>query len=350
MKMRLCISILFGLLALIFQGTFAGVRHLTDMTGRKVSVPDKIEKVYTDRFASLIVFALDPDLLCNYTFRVREGAKKYISPAYNQGKVFSEGQDEEILGMKPDVIILGNMPGANKKEEADEMQARLEIPVLVIGFSLPEYKEMYRFLGDVLAREESARKLIAYLKRYIDPLGTKTAAIAVGKRPRIYYAEGMKGENTEPSGSFHSQVPDFVHARNVAETGAAGVHGMARVSMEQVLTWNPEVILVWTGMPSGMGLGHAGTSQDTFIHIMKDPVWAKIKAVKDKKVYRIPALPFGWFDRPPASNVVPGVLWTAWKLYPGLLTQKEMLRAVREYFVLFYHVDVTDGDILNIME
>jgi iron complex transport system substrate-binding protein len=322
-------------------------RMITDMAGRKVAVPAIVRKVYTDRFASLPVFALSPKLLCNSTFEIKKAGQKYISPEY-ENKPMSEDNDEEILKMKPDVIICSNMTGSNATEEAATMQKRLKIPVLVINFSLPEYGSMFSFLGKALGCNQQAANLIKYLNTYIYPIGQKLKTLPESKRPQVYYAEGMTGENTEPSGSFHSQVIDFVKARNVARTSIGGMHGMSAVSMEQILKWNPEVILVWSGMPAGMGLGNAGTSKNTYDHILTDPVWSKVKAVSHKRVYQIPYLPFGWFDRPPTTNIIPGVLWAAKTLYPGQFSFN-MNQAIEEYFSLFYHVKIDDNDVIRLL-
>jgi len=41
-----------------------------------------------------------------------------------------------------------------------------------------------------------------------------------------------------------------------------------------------------------------------------------LSAVKDHRVYRIPSVPWDWFDRPPSVNRLIGVRWLAQVLYP----------------------------------
>lgn len=344
MNIKKTTNILFLFCLTIVQLQAQPKRTITDMAGRKVTIPARINKVYTDRFASLIVFAIDSKLACNYTFKVTDEAKKYISANYYTGKIFSEDQDEEILKQKPDLIILSNMTGADAAEEANITQKKLNIPVIVINFAISDYKSMFAFLGNALGRTTQTNALVAYLNKYIDPINAKTKTLPASKRPAIYYAEGSKGLNTEPSGSFHSQVIDFVSARNVAQTSTGGMHGMSAVSMEQVLMWNPDIILVWTGMPARAGVNGAGNSQSTYHQITNDAAWAKIKAVKNKKVYQIPDLPFGWFDRPPTINIIPGVLWAAQTIYPGMFSF-DIKTALKEYFSLFYHVELSNKDV-----
>jgi iron complex transport system substrate-binding protein len=338
------ISKYFLLCSLVLSSNVFG-RTITDMAGRKVVLPESIESVYSDRFVSLIVFALDQHILCNRTFQLTDEAKKFISADYWQNKPFTKDADEELLKLHPDVLIYARMGGRQAIDEADRTQKRLHIPVLLIDFQVQDYPAVFSFLGQALGREAKAKPIEAFLNKYVQPIRQKASTIPAGKRPRVYYAEGVEGLNTEPAGSFHSQVLDFLSVRNVAKVSIAGVHGMSPVSMEQVLVWNPDVVLVWTGYPGGMTTGiQGGSSKGTYSHIKTDPTWSKIQAVIGQKVYQIPSLPFGWFDRPPSSNCLPGVFWTAKMLYPGVF-DFDLSEVLKDYYRLFYHVILTDDHV-----
>jgi iron complex transport system substrate-binding protein len=317
-------------------------RTVTDMAGRRVEIPDVINKVFTDRFTSLIVFALDENILCNATFRVGEEGKKFISKEYYTGKPLVETETEEILKLRPDVILMAHFGDATKAD-ADAMQKKLNIPVLVIEFGIAYSRSIYVFLGDALNRVATANRIVAWIDACLTPLAVRLAAIPESQRPAAYYAEGPLGLNTEPAASIHSQVMEYLHIRNVAQAKTGGMHGMSEVSMEQLLEWNPEVVLVWTGFPAGMGLPGGEGRKSTREHITTNLAWAKVKAVKTGRVYQIPSLPFGWFDRPPSSNCIAGALWLAKTLYPAL--DFDLRAALKDYFRLFYHVAVTDEDV-----
>lgn len=68
-------------------------RTITDMAGRSVNIPEKVNRVFTDRFLSLMTFALDSSLNCNATFRVPEAGKKYISETYYKNKPLTENNE-----------------------------------------------------------------------------------------------------------------------------------------------------------------------------------------------------------------------------------------------------------------
>ncbi len=85
----------------------------------------------------------------------------------------------------------------------------------------------------------------------------------------IYYAEGPSGLETEPAGSWHAQVIDMVGGNNVAKVEIKEGKGKSEVSIEQLLLWDPEIIISWDDERGGYYSG-----------ILKDPAWKDITAVK----------------------------------------------------------------------
>lgn len=338
------------ILITLMSGNIHGAnRTIVDMSGRKVQIPSQIKRVFTDRFTSLLTFSIAPEMLVNATFSVNSEAKKYISPLYYTNKPLTDDENEEILKLKPDIIILGNLNGQGIKDEANRLQAQVKIPVVIVDFTLQDYLRSYPFLGDILNKKEEAKQFTGFINKYLTSIHKIAKTISASSKPKLYYAEGIDGLNTEPTGSIHSQVIDFLYGKNVAKTSLGNIHGMSKVSMEQVMTWNPDLILVWTGYPSGMGLpGNAAENKSTMKYILSNPIWKRIAAVKKGAVYQIPSLPFGWFDRPPSSNALLGVLWLAPKLYPNLI-KYDQKNAIKEYFKLFYHKNLSVFEINELL-
>jgi iron complex transport system substrate-binding protein len=107
--------------------------------------------------------------------------------------------------------------------------------------------------------------------------------------------------------------------------------GLSRVSLEQVLQWNPEVII----------------AEHKSIHdaIIKSPLWAGIEAVRRNRVYLTPRGPFCWFDRPAGASTIPGILWTAMKLYPQRFQDIDLYDLTRRFYTDFYHYQMTDAEL-----
>jgi iron complex transport system substrate-binding protein len=84
-------------------------------------------------------------------------------------------------------------------------------------------------------------------------------------------------------------------------------------------------------------------------NISRDAYWQGVDAVRAGRVYLSPMAPFGWIDRPPSLNRIIGLRWLAGLFYPDRFRQD--LRALaREFYSLFYHVDLTEADLDRLLE
>jgi len=110
---------------------------------------------------------------------------------------------------------------------------------------------------------------------------------------------------------------------------------MSEVNMEQILMWNPSIII---------------TNDDEFFRMVySNSSWQYIDAVKNHKVYMTPTDPVGWFDRPPGINTIIGIPWTAKVLYPDKFNALNMTSLTKEFYLNCYHTNLTDNDVKNIM-
>lgn len=325
----------------------AAERTITDHAGRTVKIPSKIDKVYfTSILGQIMVYTLAPEKMAGWTVQLSDKMKKYI-PAQYQRLPYLGGQQmnaklniEEIIKAKPDVIFsIGPDPISDAtRSEADKLQQQLNIPVVVVDGDLRNTAKAYALLGQILGVEERAKMLADYCSKTLKEVAEKTKAIPDEKRVRVYYAEGPEGLATEPKGSSHALLLDLVNAVNVAEVPHKGAAGMSSVSLEQVLKWDPDVILAW-------GADRGGAYEK----ILTSPDWKNIKAVKNRRVYEIPAYPFNWFDRPPSVNRILGLKWLAALLYPDVY-RIDMVKETKEFYKLFYHVDLTDSDVKELLK
>ena len=116
-------------------------------------------------------------------------------------------------------------------------------------------------------------------------------------------------------------------AKNVAGERRGG---LATVSIEQVLLWDPEVIVT--------------IDRDFVASVLTDPAWGPIAAVRNKRVFLSPTLPFGWVDFPPSVNRLIGLWWLAKILYPERFPDN-LHALTRDFYRQFYHVAVNDAQI-----
>ncbi len=312
--------------------------EVTDMAGRKMLVPDTIRRLYVNKPGSILMYAIAPDMLVSRSLWMNETTKRFLTASYLQ-LPFMDGSAEEIVKLKPDIIISSFNINPKTRDEADKLSKKTGIPVFMVEMDMTKYDPTFKILGKLLNRQPQTDRMIGFLHTYIDSIAVKAKSIPEKQKIHVYYAEGGRGLNTDPSGSFHSQILDVVGAVNAAQTGVVAGQGMSAVSMEQILLWNPDIILVWTGM---------NTSLTTLQYIKSDKLWATSRAVKNNKVYQIPFQPFGWFDRPPGTNRIMGAIWTAELLYPDVY-HFDLNKITREYFDIFYHHSLTDNELAEVL-
>src|SRR5262249_3256448 len=143
---------------------------------------------------------------------------------------------------------------------------------------------------------------------------------------------GPDGLETAGAGSINLEFLSAIRAINVADAAGKG-SGLVKVTPEQIASWNPDVILTLDAKFEKS--------------VLTDPSWSGISAVRDKRVYRAPALPFGWIDAPPGINRLIGIDWLISILYPARSTV-DLGKATREFYSLFYHIDLTDEQLASL--
>ncbi len=316
-------------------------KTITDQAGRQVTIPATIDKVYfTSPIGQIMVYVLAPEKMAGWTMQLSDKDKKYIPPQYRDLPYLGGMQmnakinTEELVKAGPDIILnVGSEPAtADTITTSDKLQQQVNIPVIFVNGSLETTEQALTFIGELLGAQDRAKEIIAYCNETLDETTKATKAVPADKKVRVYYAEGPKGLSTEPSGSAHAKLLDVLNITNVAQVEKAGQSGMSAVSLEQVLAWNPDVILSW-------GADRGGA----YDLILSSPDWKNINAVKNKKVYEVPNSPFNWFDRPPSISRFLGLKWVASTIYPDYY-RVDMVKETKDFYKLFYHADITDDD------
>ncbi|MDD4588283.1 MAG: ABC transporter substrate-binding protein [Heliobacteriaceae bacterium] len=324
-------------------------RTVVDHAGRTVTVPAEINKVFsTSPVGMILMYTLAPEKLVAWNFEIAPENKKFILPQYHNlpdlGGWYANKScnTEELLKINPDVIISIGVLNESSVSQADQIQQQVGLPVVVVNGELAKMDQAYVLMGDLVGAKERAGELAAYCRKTVDAVAEKAKQIPENKRVRVYYAEGVQGLDTDPKGSQHTEVLDLVGGINIADVPMKGGMGMAAVSLEQVLSWDPDVII--TATMGGLG-GKEGMIYKT---VTTDPKWSTLQAVKNDRVYDIPDKPFNWFDRPPSVNRIIGVKWLANVLYPDVFPC-DIKAEMKDFFTKFYHHNLSDQEIEELL-
>jgi iron complex transport system substrate-binding protein len=309
-----------------------------DAAGRAVPIPAKVSRVFpAGPPAAILLYTLAPELLIGWPRANRPEECAYMLPEVctrpEVGRITGRGNTanlETVLALKPDLILDVGSTSATFVSLADRVQEQTGIPYALLDGRFAGIAGTYRTLGALIGRPEEAEKLARYTEDTLKTITGRVEPIATSERPKVYYARGPRGLATGLGGSINVETIELI-SRNVAgETQG----GLANVSIEQILVWNPDVIVT--------------IDQEFAATVRSDPSWASVKAVRDNRVHLSPKMPFGWVDFPPSVNRLIGLWWLAKILYPARFP--EDLRALTlDFYSRFYHVAPSSDQIDHVL-
>jgi len=315
------------------------MRQITDAAGRIVSLPATVNRVADPWHANnaMVLMLGGADKLVATTNQARDQPWlrrlypriEQVPAAFNAA---GEVNLETLVGVHPDVILMAY--GGTLPHWMDAVE-RYHIPVVMLpNESLEGLKTTVRMTGIVLGERESrvAAEYIRYLDENIQKVTQITSKLAQSERPKVLH--------TATSGILtidgrRSVIDDWI---NVAGgVNAADVVGVGRpVTMEQVVVWNPDVIIVGTA-----------PNQQNRQAILDDPRWREIKAVRDGKVFANPSGAYLW-DRHSAEAALQ-VLWAAKLLHPARFADLDVNAETKRFYARFFHHVLTDAELASIM-
>ncbi len=316
----------------------ARAASVTDGAGRAVPVPARVERIFpAGPPAAIMVYTLAPELLLGWPRANRPEEREFLLPDVGArpevGRITGRGNTanlEVVLALKPDLILDIGSVNATYISLADRVQEQTGIPYALLDGRFDGTPNAYRILGQLIARPDDGAAMATYAEDAVKTITGRIAAIPREQRPRVYYARGPRGLETGLGGSINVETIELL-AQNVAG-GTRG--GLSNVSIEQVLLWNPDVIIT--------------IDRDFAANVYGDPAWSPVAAVRAKRVHLSPKLPFGWVDFPPSVNRLIGLWWLAKILYPDRFP--EDLRALtRDFYQRFYHVPLSDAQIDRVL-
>jgi len=307
---------------------------VVDSSGREIRPPAKVERVYAaGPPASLLVFAIAPHKLAGWTRALRPNEAPFFPERYAQlpelGRLTGRGNTanvEVVLQARTDLIVDVGTTSASLASLASQVQEQTKIPYALFDGRIESTPATLRALGRLMGDEAAADKLAAWYENELKQARQRVARAST--HPLVYYGRGASGLQTGGQGSITVEILDFLGARNAA---AEARSGLATVAFEQVLLWDPEVILT--------------TDPGYWASVWTDARWRTVKAVAARRVYLSPNLPFGWFDFPPGANRLLGIWWAGKLLYPREFADLDLRARVSEFHRLFYHRGPSDAQL-----
>ena len=330
---------LIGFLALSCSFASFAEREFTDQLGRKVIIDDHVERVAVLQHQTLnLLVQLDAtDKIVGVMGNWREQLAPELVKVPNVGDLKSVNL-ESLVQLKPQVVFVTNYA----PQEMIDKISQMGIPVVAISLQKensgkaknsvnPELineeqayneglKEGIALIGDIVNKPDNAKALIKETFDSRDIVAQHLKNIPENQRIRSYMANPEL--TTYGSGKYTGLMMQHAGAMNVA---AATIKGYKQVSLEQVISWNPEVIFIQDRYPSVVD------------EINNDPRWQVIDAVKNKRVFLMPEYAKAWGYPMPEAMAL-GELWMASKLYPQKFADVDVDAKVNDWYQKFYRI------------
>ncbi len=319
-------------------------REFTDSTGRTVTVPAEIKTIaISGPLSQVYILPLAGDMLVGVCSAYAEDEAKYL-PDYLRDKIEigqlyggkGEMDLEALLVADPDVVIdIGETKGS-VAEDLDALTEQTGIPFVHVSATVKTAPEAYRVLGSLLGREEKAEELAVWCETtYRNAEAIMAKVDADGARKTLLYCLGDKGVNVIAEGSFHAETVNLM-SRNLAVVEDVVSKGSGNeVDMEQILVWDPEVIIF--------------APDSCYADVASAPEWQSVTAVAQGRCYQTPYGPYGWLSSPPSVQRYLGMLWLGALLYPEYVNY-DLQEEITQYYKLFYGCELTEEMYQDLMK
>lgn len=310
-------------------------KTLIDQKGNKVIVPVKVQRAVTPYpIATNIIYTIGGQgKLVGIDDNSPEDLwLQRIDP--NIGSIVRVGMPwsvniEEVISLDPDVVI-------GVSGEIKEKLNEVGIPVIELDLgSGSDIESAIRLIGDCLNLEERANGLADFYQDKMNFIMEKVKNIPEEQKIRVM--------NVGRDSILTAAIGDCYQDRLISSAGGINVAGDLKgdgwftlVSIEQILSWNPQVIFV----PPYLREGSAK-------EIINDPKWKSIEAVKNNNVFTIPKGVATWDTPEPESFLAP--VWMAQIFYPELFSNIDIKNEIKDFYSKYYNLNITDVEINQIL-
>ncbi|WP_461204687.1 ABC transporter substrate-binding protein [Clostridium sp. DL1XJH146] len=305
---------------------------VTDCIGRNVEIPAEIDKVGCLYAVSGHVVTMLGDgekIVAVNGGLQRDKVLCEMNPAILDAvvpKVSGDINIEELAKVKPDVVFVER--GVDDNSKLSKMFKKFEIPYLVVDFNtIEEQQNMVSMIAQVLGKEEKAEKYNELYDELVAMVEDRVKDIKDEDKVTVYHSVNE---------ATRTDAPDTLPVYWIEKAGAIDVSATEKLnlvdsayyaSLEQILMWNTDVILV----------NEDGVDE----YILGQDQWKTLDAVKNNRVYKLPNGVSRW-GHPTSIETPLAVVWTAKKLYPELFEDVNIEEITKNFYSEIFEYEIDD--------
>ncbi|WP_211241215.1 ABC transporter substrate-binding protein [Pseudonocardia spinosispora] len=250
---------------------------------------------------------------------------------------------EDLLQLKPDVVSAVD-GGATLKPFQE-----VGLPAVDMNFNTFQQLTQSMVLagqvygGDAVGRAQSFTE---YVNAKVQLVRSRLASLPSARRPSVVHIASYPPLVVDGGTSLIDEWIKLAGGTDAASplSGASGTH--VTVTMEQLLTWNPDVLIVET--PGGDQGIAANSGQSVVTALANTPGWQNLRAVQNHRVYLNPQGLYPWDRFGPEEALQ--VQWAAKTLHPELFTDLDIRAEARAFYQRFFAYDPSDSELDQIFQ
>jgi iron complex transport system substrate-binding protein len=176
---------------------------------------------------------------------------------------------EQIVALEPDLVLASE----EHQTEVAALESRGITAVALNPTTVSMVLSTITLIGEITGQDREATALVTDMRARIDAIAAKTQSLTAAQKPRVFVVIWHDPIWTVGSGTFHDELIKMAGGVNMA----GNLSGYTSISLENVITGNPQIII------AGVGMGE-GTDQ-SLVFMQTDTRLSNVDARINNKVY-----------------------------------------------------------------
>ncbi|WP_316668070.1 ABC transporter substrate-binding protein [uncultured Propionibacterium sp.] len=273
------------------------------------------------------------------------GKNEWIKEKYPQladlPVVFSSNQTnmEELIDQKPDLVIYASRYGTDTLAQLQDLGIAAVSSRAGSKDSGYDHLDLVRdnqaYLGEVIGGEQATRA-----GNYADEFDAirssiqeRASGLADDQRPTVVQVSETSGSLEVNNGSAIGQelitLAGGVNAAADASGESAGPSGQTKIDPEQLIAWNPQILIV--------------DSQAMADDLRGDSTYASLRAVQGNRIYVVPNGAMAWAYNGPEEYLA--MQFFAKAIHPELFEDVDLAQATKDFYGSYFGFEVSDQDL-----
>ncbi|MDF1487617.1 ABC transporter substrate-binding protein [Tessaracoccus caeni] len=327
--------------------TEATTRVMQDMLG-DVVVPAEAQRIATTApaFTTSVLLLGGADKLV--ALEENYGKNEWVKGKYPQladlPVVFASNETnmEALLATSPDLVLYAARYGEDTLKQLQDLEVSA---VSGAKDSQPEgydhlnwVRDNQVYMGEAIggAQLDNAKSYAEEFTAMREQLAAKTEGLPEGDRPSVAQlssaGEVLQANNGTAIGQELIELAGGVNVAIDADGESMGPSGQTKIEPEQLLAWNPQILLV--------------DSQEIADAIAADSVLSALDAVANNQVYVIPNGAMSWAYNGP--EVYLAMQFFAKAVQPELFADLDLQANTSDFYATRFGFELTDADLAHL--